>query len=184
VEERAAKRARLEEPDRDRYDSLLRHLRAGREMELEQRRRRTFGLDIHPIAARLVLAAIVIAVVWMLGIVATDLVRQRVVDTWDGPDASVQSGLLLDGCPVIEFEEDVYLPSWVRFEGRTYRWADLSVPIGSSSIGTTYVPTGYRHDDLELFTVTGTDAVRSGEQVMIRQGDAFVGAIYLASSCG
>ena len=149
-------------------------------MELERRQRRTFGLDIHPIAARLVVLAFAVTALWVAGIVLTDVVRERVVDTWDGPDASVQSGLLLEGCPVIEFEEDVYLPSWIRFEGRTYRWADLSVPIGTSSIGETYLPTGYRHDDLELFRV----AARDGEQVMIRQGEAFVGAIYLASSCG
>lgn len=153
-------------------------------MELEQRRRRTFGLDIHPIAARLVVLALVVAAVWVAGIALTDVVRQRVVDTWEGPDQSVRSGLLLEGCPSIEFEENVYLPSWIRFEGRTYRWADLSVPIGTSSIGESYLPTGYRHDDLELFRVANTEAGRAGEQVMIRQGDAYAGAIYLASSCG
>lgn len=148
-------------------------------MELERRRRRSFGLDIHPIAARILVAAIVVAIVWVVGIALTDVVRQRVVDTWEGPDATVQSGLILEGCPAIAFEEDVYLPSWVRFEGQVYRWADLNVPIGTRSIGDTFLPTGYRHDDLELFRV----AART-DQVMIRQGEAIVGAIYLASSCG
>jgi hypothetical protein len=148
-------------------------------MELERRRRRSFGLDIHPIAARLVIGALVVAVLWLAGIAVTDLIRQRVVDTWEGPDATVQSGLALAGCPDITFDENVYLPSWVRFDGQVYRWADLNVPIGTQSIGDTYLPTGYRHDDLELFRVAERE-----DQVMIRQGDAIVGAIYLASSCG
>lgn len=108
----------------------------------------------------------------------------RVVDTWQGPDASVRSGILLDGCPVIRFEEDVYFPSWITFEGRTYRWADLLTPIGPNSIGDAYLPTGYRHDDLELFRIANTLEGEAGTNVMIRQGTSFAGAIYVASSCG
>ena len=124
------------------------------------------------------------AVVWGLAIVVTDQVRQRVVDTWTGPDTSVTSGILLEGCPVIRFEEDIYLPSWITFEGRTFRWADLITPIGPNSIGEAYVSTGYRHGDLELFRVTNTIEGRAGDQVMIRQGTSFAGAIYRVSSCG
>lgn len=130
------------------------------------------------------LLAIVVGFVWLVSIAVTDQVRQRLVDTWQGPDATVQSGILLDGCPVIRFEEDVYFPSWIRFQGRTYRWADLLVPIGPNSLGDAYLPTGYRHDGLELFRIANTTEGRAGRQIMVRQGTSFGGAVYLASSCG
>jgi hypothetical protein len=125
-----------------------------------------------------------VVVAWLVAIAVTDWVRQGTVDTWTGPDATVQSGLRLDGCPDIAFREDVYFPSWVRFEGKLFRWADLLAPIGPHSIGDAFLATGYRNGDLELFRVENDPEGRAGNKVMLRQGESPAGAIYVVSACG
>ena len=151
---------------------------------MQPRPRRSFGFDIDASAGRIVLAVVIAAIVWLGAIVVTDYVRQGVVDTWTGPDATVQSGLRLDGCPSITFREDVYFPSWVRFEGRVFRWADLLAPIGPDSIGDAFLQTGFRNGDLELFRVANDPEGRAGNKVMLRQRESPAGAIYVVSDCG
>jgi hypothetical protein len=131
-----------------------------------------------------VLVVLIVVVGWLGAIVVTDWVRQGVVDTWAGPDTTVQSGLRLDGCLDIAFREDVYFPSWVRFEGRVYRWGDLLAPIGPNSIGRAFIATGYRHGDLELFRIENDPEGRAGNKIMLRQGDSPAGAVYVVSDCG
>jgi hypothetical protein len=184
IDERAARRVQLGSPERDRYDALLRHLQAGREIAVQPRPRRSLGIQIDASAGRILLAAAVVLVVWFAAIAITDQIRQRTVDTWTGPDASVQSGLRLEGCPDIVFREDVYFPSWVRFEGRIFRWADLLAPIGPNSVGVSFLSTGYRNGDLELFRVLNDPEGRAGNKIMLRQGDSPAGAIYVAADCG
>jgi hypothetical protein len=148
------------------------------------RSKRTFGVDIHPSFGKLITAALVVAAAWLGAIVVTDYVRQGRVDTWTGPDATVQSGLRLDGCPDIVFRENVYFPSWVRFEGGVFRWADRLTPIGPNSVPTSFEETGYANGDLRLYRVLNNPAGRAGEEVMIRQGESPAGAIYVKSDCG
>ena len=50
------------------------------------RRHRTFGLDIHPSAGKIVLVALLVAAVWIAAIAVTDYLREGAVDTWVGPD--------------------------------------------------------------------------------------------------
>jgi hypothetical protein len=128
--------------------------------------------------------AAIALVVWLGGIAVTDWVRHGIVDTWTGPDTTVQSGQRLDGCPDITFREDVYFPSWIRFEGRTFRWADRLAPIGTDSIGSSFLTTGFRHGDLELFRVNNSPEGQAGNRIMIRQGSTAFGAIYVLADCG
>ena len=163
---------------------MLRHLQAGREIPIQPRRPRFGGLDIHPSAGKVVLVAIIVAVAWILAINVTNYLRQDRVDTWTGPDATVQSGLRLAGCPEVAFLEDVYFPSWIRFEGKVFRWADNLLPIGSNSVGKSYLPTGYRNGDLELLRIASNPEGRAGNEILVRQGTAMAGAVYVKSDCG
>lgn len=172
----------MEASGRDRYDALLRHLQAGRELQV-QPRRRTFGLDIHPSAGKVALGALIIVVLWLGAITVTDFVRVGHVDTWNGPDDSVQSGLRLAGCPEISFVEDVYFPSWLRFEGKVYRWTESGRPIGPDSIGTAYLETGYTLGDLVLLRIANEVEGLAGNQVLVRQGTSMVGAVYAVTDC-
>jgi hypothetical protein len=184
IEERRARRAELERPERDRYDSLLRHLQAGREIPIQRRRSAWRDLDIHPSAARIVFLAIGIAIVWLLAVFVTDQMRLGRIATWDGPDSTVQSGLRLDGCPIVGFTEDVYFPAWVRLDGHLYRWANQSAPIGPDSVGVSYTDTGYHHDDLQLYRIISSQDGREGKRIMMRQGGSPAGAIYvIADDC-
>lgn len=146
-------------------------------------RRGPLGLDIHPSAGKVVLAALIILVGWLAAIAVTDWIRYDRVDTWSGPDATVRSGLRLAGCPDIVFREDVYFPAWVRFEGEVFRWTDRGAPIGQNSVGRSFLETGYTRGDLELFRVANSPDGRAGRQIMIRQGESPVGAIYVVTDC-
>jgi hypothetical protein len=182
VDERAARRAELEARGRDRYDALLRHLQAGQELPIPKRRR-TFGLDIHPTAGKLVVAALIVAAIWLGTITVTDWLRAGRVDTWTGPTTTVQSGQRLDGCSGAAFREDVYFPNWIRFEGQTFLWADRNLPIGPNSVGEAYLETGYTLGELQLYRVANTIEGRAGAELMIRQGGSPAGAIYALADC-
>jgi hypothetical protein len=173
----------MENPERDRYDQLLRHLQAGREIPLQPRGRRFGALDIHPSARRIVLIAVLVAVAWFVAIAATDAIRQGRVDTWTGPATSVQSGLELAGCTNEKFREDVYFPAWLRFEGKVYLWSDQVAPIASTSVGRSYLETGYRLGELELYRIASSPDGQAGRHVLVRQGDSPAGAIYVQSDC-
>lgn len=101
------------------------------------------------------------------------------VATWNGPDATVQSGLLLEGCPIVGFTEDVYFPAWVRLDGHLYRWGNLNAPIGPDSVGVSYADTGYHHADLRLYRILSSQDGLAGKRIMMRQGESPAGAIYL-----
>jgi hypothetical protein len=152
-------------------------------MPVRPRPRRTFGLDIHPSAGKMVVGAIIVVLVWFAAIAVTDWYRYGRVDTWEGPDATVQSGLRLAGCPDIVFQEDVYFPAWIRFEGRVFRWTERGTPVGPDSVGSSYLATGYRLGDLELFRIANNPEGRAGNQIMIRQGTSDVGAVYVVTDC-
>ena len=132
----------------------------------------------------MIVVILVIVASWLAAIAVTDWFRQGQVDTWVGPDATVQSGLRLDGCPDITFRENVYFPSWIRFGGHVFRWDDSLTPIGPNSVPGSFEETGYSHGDLWLYLVHNNPEGRAGNQVMIRQGDSPAGAIYVKADCG
>ena len=180
IDERRARRDEMEIPGRDRYDSLLRHLQAGRELPITPRRsNRRIGIEINRVGPRLLLIAAVVAAIWLGAIVVTDRLRAGQVDTWTGPDATVQSGLSLGGCDLPSFPEDSYFPGWIRFEGRIYRWADLSAPVSASTIPGIYEPTGYSLATLDLYLINSSQSGRDRERVMIRNGESSAGAVYI-----
>lgn len=123
--------------------------------------------------------AIAIAIVWLIAVFVTDQMRVGRIDTWNGPDQTVQSGLLLEGCSIAGFTEDVYFPAWVRLDGHLYRWANQSAPIGPDSVGVSYTDTGYRFGDLRLYRIISSQDGRDGKRIMMRQGDSPAGGIYL-----
>ena len=105
--------------------------------------------------------------------------RDGRLDTWVGPDTTVQSGYVLAGCALPSFSEDSYFPTWIRFDGHVYRWADLSAPIGPDSIPTSYEPTGHTLGTLALHRILSSQSGLAGERIMIRNGEAEAGAVYL-----
>jgi len=170
----------METPGRDRYDALLRHLQAGRELPI-QPRQRSFrpSVDVHRVGPRILGIAMVALVVWVGAVAVTDRLKSERVDTWSGPDATVHSGLRLEGCDIPGFDEDSVFPGWIRFDGRVYRWADLSAPISDGSIPTSYTPTGYELGALKMFRVNATAAGSDQERILVRNGESNAGAVYL-----
>lgn len=180
IDDRAARREEIASSDRDRYDSLLRHLQAGREMPLEPRQRwRAPHVDIHRYGPRLLAVAVVVAFIWVGAIVVTDRLRAGRVETWSGPDATVQSGVELAGCTFPVSPTDRSFPVWIRFGGQLYRWGDLTIPIIDEEIPSIYAPTGYTLGNLSLMTVENTPAGKARERVIVRIGGAQGAAVYL-----
>jgi hypothetical protein len=170
----------LEVPGRDRYDALLRHLQAGRELPIQPRGSRFRPkLDVHRVGPRLLALALVVAALWIVAIVVTDRLKADHVDTWDGPDATVQSGLRLEGCDLPGFLEDSVFPAWIRYQGHIYRWADLSAPISSGTIPRLYTPSGYSLGDKVLYLITAADPALTPERIIVRNGESDAAAVFL-----
>jgi hypothetical protein len=176
IEERVARREMLDAQGRDRYDRLLRHLRAGREITLERPRRERW--DWHPVAGRLVLAAVVVGVLYVIATSVAAFVREGRVDTWTGPDASVTSGQKVEGCPAFIRLDHPVFPSWIRFDGGLFGRTEQVVPVGETNIGTAYIESGYRHDDFVLYTVNQPGLGPPGSRIAVRKGGAPAAEIY------
>lgn len=180
IDERRARREELDASGRDRYDSLLRHLQAGRQLPLEPRAsRRLPRLDVHRVGLRILAIAAVVAALWIGAIVVNDRLREGQIDAWSGPDATVRSGASLAGCDLGAPPVDTVFPGWIVYEGRVYRWADLSAPITDSSIPDSYLPTDYRLGDLRLYLIESSQSGRDLERILVRNGTANAGAVYL-----
>jgi hypothetical protein len=182
IEERVARREMVDAEGRDRYDTLLRHLRAGQEITLESRRRER--LDWHPIANKLVVAALVVVAVYFVVSTAVSIWREQRVDTWTGPDATVTSGQKLEGCPSFIKLDDPVFPAWIRFRGGLFQRSEQAVPIGATNIGSTYLDTGYTHDDLRIFSVEAPGLGPIGTRIAVLNAGAPAGQVYrLVQGC-
>ncbi len=186
IAERAARRERVL-GDRDRFSSLVRVLRAGREIPLEPRRRHglTFLDDLawNPIATRLTVLVVVVILVAIGAKLGGDWLRERSVATWSGPTATVTSGQRLDSCPDAGAiaQVDTY-PSWLRYGGHVYLRTDTTRP--GLIDGVSYVDSGYRLDHLFLVLLRNTPAGRAEQEVMIWSDGAMAGYVYTqATSC-
>lgn len=180
IADRAARRDRLV-GDRDRYSSLVRVLRAGREVPLRPRRRRGLAffddLAWHPIATRLLVLVVVVALVAVGAKLGGDWLRERSVATWSGPDASVTSGQRLDACPDANALASVETyPSWLRYDGRLYLRSDDVRP--GMVDGISYVDTGYRLDHLLLVLLQNTPDGLARQEVMVWSDGAMAGYVY------
>jgi hypothetical protein len=184
IEERADKRRRLQGSGRDRFGNLVYALRAGREMPFYGRRAER--LRWHPIAWRLVKLIALIAVVYALAWVASEYWRAQRVDTWQGPDTAVTSGQRLDGCARANTVHDDYLPSWIRYNGRTYLLTDAAWPVLGQGArdATGQIETGYELGDRRLLT-PNTTAPGEPTRVLIVRPPTYVASVYVyAAECG
>lgn len=181
IEERAARRASIEQRGQDRYDSLLRHLRAGREVAIEPGRRDR--LDWHPIAGRMLLAVGIGVIVYLVLVNVLGWVRENRVETWSGPVAA-ESGQRLVSCPRLVRRDDPTFPNWVRFDGRVFERAVVGLPMGDSNIGTYYLDTGVTLGDMRIYDVTVEGIGPLGSRIILRNGTAPAGEVYrLVEGC-
>jgi hypothetical protein len=177
IEERAARRAYIESSGRDRYDGLLRHLRAGREIQPQPRGR--LSLDWHPIARRMLLAiglgvAVYLAITW-----AASLVRDVTVETWQGPPGmTVQSGQQLESCPAIAAPPNPVFPRWIRYDGAVFQRADRAIPVGPVPDPANYVDSGYTLGSMRLYEVRLAGIGPPGSRLLVRNLSAPAGEVY------
>jgi hypothetical protein len=186
IAERAARRDRLV-GGRDRYSSLVRVLRAGREIPLRPRKRSRLAffedLDWHPIGTRLVVLVAVVAIIVTGTKLGGDWLRERTVSTWNGPDASVTSGQRLDACPGASVPAAVETyPNWLRYGGQLYLRTDDVRP--GLVDGISYINSGYGLDHLLLVLLENTPAGRARQEVMLWSDGAMAGYVYrVAPGC-
>ena len=165
IEERAERRKRLLAGGTDRYASLVRALHAGREVPI--RHRQATALEWHPIAAKLLVAAIIAVVAYAALSFGYRTWRDTKVDTWSGSDTSVTSGQRLADCPVVNALHDDIFPTWVRFDGRVYRATGSVRPVGSDPTGD-YPVTGYTLGDLRLLRIANTPDGQAGRTILLQ----------------
>ena len=176
IEERVARREMVDAQGRDRYDTLLRHLQAGRESTVQ--RPRSERWDWHPVAGRILIAAAVIAAVYLGATAILSYLREQRVDTWTGPDATVTSGQRLTGCPsFIKLDHPVF-PAWIRFDGGLFQRTEQVMPVGQTNIGTTYRESGYTLNDFILYTVHNPGLGELGSRIAVRKASAGAAEIY------
>ncbi len=179
IAERAARRDRLERDDRDRYSSLVRALQAGREVPVG--RTRSLRMEWHPIAWSLLRLALVLAALYVIGLVGWNWWRDQQVDTWKGPDASVQSGQRLEGCLAANVQGDDLFPTWVRFDGTVYvRSERVRVLRGESMPGQTqYLESGYGLDRLRILLLEPVAEGDTPQELIIASPPARGGRAYV-----
>jgi hypothetical protein len=177
IDERAARRDRVERGGADRYASLMRALSAGQEMPWQRRGYRTISLEWHPIAWTLLRVAVVVVIAYGAVVIGYNAWRDSRVDTWAGPDATVSSGQRLADCPVVNGLHDDVFPTWIRFGGSVYGLTDLIRPVGSAPTAD-YPDTGYRLGSLRLHRIANTPDGQAGQIVLIKLESSAVGQVF------
>jgi hypothetical protein len=176
IAERAARRETLEASGADRYDSLLHHLAAGRELPVA--RRAGMRARWHPVARKLLVFVLVVAALYVAFTLGADTVREFRVDSWTGPDATVTSGQRLDDCPAFVRNGDAVFPNWIRFDGRVFHHIGAQLPVGETNIGSYYVDSGYTLGNLRIYRVTTEGLGELGTRILVRAGLAPAGGLY------
>ena len=176
IAERAARRDELVTAGRDRYTALLRSLQAGRELPLH-RAGRGIAVDWHPVLWTLVRVAAVVLLLYVTVRVGTQWWRENHVETWSGPDATVQSGVVLQGCPVVNAIRVDDFPSWVLFEGSIYRYTGSKRPyLGPETSGFTQTP--FTNGSLRLVLIDDTTDGKARDTILLWLVDAVAGVEY------
>jgi hypothetical protein len=178
IDERAERRARIESGGSDRYTSLVRALRAGQEVQLRDRRSRR--LEWHPIAGKLLLAAILGVIAYFALTTAYNAWRDSRVETWSGPDATVSSGQRLADCPPANALHDDVFPTWVRYGGRVYIATGRIRPVGTGPTPD-YPETPYTLGNLRLHDIANTPEGRAGSIILLRLAENEVGEVFEAN---
>jgi hypothetical protein len=176
IAERAARREQLQAAGRDRYGTLLRSLQAGHELPLHRRGGR-IAIDWNPILWTLFKVVIVVVAVYFTVRVGTQWWRENHVDTWSGPDATVQSGVSLAGCPVVADIRVEDFPSWVSYGGSIYNYTPWKRPyINAQTPGYTMTP--YTNGSMHLVTIENTPDGVARDTIMIWLEGAMAGVEY------
>lgn len=176
IAERAARRERAEHAGRDRYDSLLRQLRAGREIPVT--RRRAGRVEWHPVARWLLVTAALVAVAYLAISFVAATIRDNRVDTWAGPTGDVTSGQKLATCPLVPRRNDAMFPTWIRYDGGLFIQADAALPLGATNIGKYYLDSGYTNNALRIYDVVVGGMGQRGSHILVRAGEAPAAELY------
>jgi hypothetical protein len=153
----------------------MRALHAGQEVPLRPRVRTS--LEWHPIAAKLLVAAVVGVLVYFAAVFGYNSWRDSRVDTWSGPDSTVTSGQRLADCPVVNALHDDTFPTWIRYGGHVYRSTGTIRPVGSDPTGD-YPSTGYALGSLRLLRIGNTPDGRAGTVILLKLVDVPVGQVF------
>ena len=166
VEERAARRERMNAPDRDRFSSLMRALQAGTEVPVRSRGRDR-RIEWNPIGWTLIKVAVIVVIAWFGVSVITGWIRDNRVDTWSGPDPTVQSGERLAACSEVELGRDAAFPSWIRYKGAIYRLTSSARPFIGPGVTPGFHDSGYSLGSLHLILIDNTPDGRSLDTILL-----------------
>jgi hypothetical protein len=166
IEERAARRERMSAPGRDRFSSLMRALQAGKEVPVRAPGRAA-PIEWNPIGWTLLKLAAVVVVAWFGVSVVMGWMRDSRTDTWSGPDQSVQSGEKLASCSEVENVRDEAFPSWIRYNGATYKLTTSAWPFIGPGITAGYHDSGYALGALHLILIDNSPEGRKLDTIML-----------------
>jgi hypothetical protein len=176
IAERAARRDEIQAHGHDRYATLLRSLQAGHELPVYRRGGR-LAVNWHPILATLIKVAAVVVIAYVAVRVGTQWLREGRVVTWDGPDATVQSGVRLAGCPTVDRIRVEDFPSWVLYSGSIYRYTGDKRPyLGPTTPGFTQTP--YTSEAMRLALIENTPDGLARDTILIWLQGALAGIEY------
>ena len=111
--------------------------------------------------------AALVLVGWFAVSVVTGWLRDNRVDTWSGPDQSVQSGTKLTDCSEVELVRDEAFPSWIRYRGAIYRLTNSTWPFVGPGITTGYHDSGYALGSIHLILIDNSPEGRSLDTIML-----------------
>jgi hypothetical protein len=161
---------------RDRYSALLRSLQAGHELPISRRDGR-IAVDWHPILWTLVRVSVIVVVAYLALRVGSQWWRENHVETWSGPDSSVQSGVRLADCPVVDRIRVDEFPSWLSYQGSVYRHTGVKRPyVGPETEGYTMTP--YYNGLLHLVLIENTPAGQARDTILVWTETASAGIDY------
>jgi len=176
ISERAARRDEMRTHGRDRYSALMRSLQAGHELPIYRRRGR-ITVNWNPVVWTLVRVAVLVVVAYLVVRVGAQWWRENHVETWSGPDATVQSGVKLADCPVVNTIRVDDFPSWVSYGGDVYRYVGLRRPyVGSTTAG--YTQTPYSAGSLHLALIDNTPEGQALNTILLWFEGAAAGVDY------
>ncbi len=181
VEERAARRDRLEAAPGDRWSHLFRALRSGREVPFDGEVRTR--IEWTPVFRRSIIVVVAAVLLYSALRVGTDWIRQGRVDTWAGPDVNVQSGQQLAACPAAGNVTDDVFPSWIRIDSAVYTLTDAIRPTARDGSGgqTSYTESGYTDGSLHLLFDDTTPQGLQRDYVMVYAPPAIAARVYDAA---
>lgn len=174
---RAAKRDEMQAHDRDRYSALLRSLQAGHELPIYRRGGRV-TIDWNPILWTLIKVAIVVGFGYVAIRFGVQWWRDGHVDTWSGPDATVQSGVRLADCAIANSIRVDDFPSWVSYGGSIYVYTGDKRPyIGAEDIPG-YTATPYANGSMRLVLIENTPDGVARDTILVWLQGALAGVEY------